>query len=245
MRGPGSSPRGIVYCVLVAFSLTLGGAHAAQGAEQPVVALVTEHRNEMPWIDLAEAALAGDARITLVDREHLDKVLREQKLSLLASSTGGAARTQIGRLLGCDLLIIVRHDADAPAVARVVIADTRTGIRLVNVELPVKALSDAQKLPPELLTSALKRRAIGNPIILAIPPFSNDDLVRQNQFLQTSLATVCEAVAAHHARILLVELDEARELAKENALTGRKAGRALPHYCPCDGSKTLAFRRNL
>jgi hypothetical protein len=226
----------------MAMVLSLGFAGAAQPggattagantAELPVVALVCTERNELPWVDLAETALAADPRIRLVDREHLRKVLEEQKLAALMGPADGAKRVQIGRLVGCDLLIIVRQDPSPQKVVRVVIADTRTGIRLVTAELSAKHAAQMRQLPPALLTTALEKRAVAQPIVLAIPPFANDDLSRSNQFLQSSLATVCEAVAAHYPQILLVELEEARELAKENSLTGRETSRALPYYLP-------------
>jgi hypothetical protein len=210
--------------------LALSSAASVQAKEPPVVAFICEQRNALPWIDVAEAALASDARIRLVDREHLDKVLAEQKLTALSAPDGGAVRIKIGKLVGCDILIMVRHEVDFEDVVRIAIADSHTGIRLMTAKLLNKNEAEMQYQPATLLAAALKKREIADPIILAIPPFTNDDLSRNNQFLQTSLATVCETVAARYPRILLVEFEEARELAKENTLTATATSRMLPHY---------------
>ncbi len=230
MRKLPQPPRFVRCWVLAAVFWLHGHAQALEAADRPVVALITEQRDELPWIDVAEAALGGDTRIRMVDREHLDKVFAERRLTLLMDPRGGAARTRVGKLLGCDLLIVLRYEPEPKSVVHLVIADTSTGIRLVNAGFPAKFLAAKQQLPGELLTTALKKRKVANPIVLAIPPFTNDDLSRENEFLQSSLAAICETVAARHPRFLLVELDEARELAQENSLTARKTRRALPHY---------------
>ncbi len=222
---------GLFGCGLIAaVALIFGDPFSAYAADRTVVALITGQRSEMPWIDVAEAALLSDDRITLVDREHLEQVLKEHQLTALTGPADGAARTRVGKLLGCDLLIVVRNEAKPQDVVRVTIADTRTGIRLVNSVLPARLVTETRRLPQELLATALNKRAIADPIVLAIPPFANDDLSRSNGYLQSSLAIVCEVAASHYPRLLLVELDEARELAKENALTGAEVTRPRAHY---------------
>lgn len=54
------------YFAVAAILFTLGNVPATNSAELPAAALICEQRNELPWVDVAEVALANDARIRLV-----------------------------------------------------------------------------------------------------------------------------------------------------------------------------------
>ena len=84
-----------------------------------------------PSAAIIEASLAGDAKLALVDRSQLTKVLADQKLSLTGAVSPDQAVT-VGRLVNADVLVCLDSiPAEAGRKALAVVAfDAHNGVRL-------------------------------------------------------------------------------------------------------------------
>ena len=80
-------------------------------------------------LDLAEAELGSEAKIELLERRQIERVLREQKLSL----SGLVEANQIvaaGKLLSVDLFAVVETAAGGKEVLGLIVFQAQTGVRL-------------------------------------------------------------------------------------------------------------------
>ena len=107
---------------------------------------------------LAEAKVSQTPGITLLDRQTIDKVLAEQKLTL----SGLVATDQalaVGKLLSVDLFAVLEAGADKKEAAGLVIFDAKTGVRLWDAALPAGTLDETVNATVEaILTAARETR---------------------------------------------------------------------------------------
>jgi hypothetical protein len=233
-------------------------AAAADGARPPAGRGVTcavlhappEGGNDLaPLASLLETELAARPGVTLVERDAIEQVLREQQLGQALGAAQTAQRAALGRLLRADLLIILSPGAPpGPAVAaaatpgppdaaaptshaRLVACETRRGLRLLNAALPLTpdpqadARAAAARVDDALATL---RRDVRE--IVAVPPFASLDLTHEFDHLKGAYAKLLEQALLRRDGVLVVELAEARSLAAEAALAGQDVRRALPLY---------------
>ena len=101
------------------------------------IALVSSDKSESARniMALAEVRLSSAPGLVLVDRQSIDKVLAEQKLSLAGEISADQA-LNLGKLLSVDLFGVVEVGLEAKGVAGLVVFDARTGVHLVDTALP-------------------------------------------------------------------------------------------------------------
>jgi len=215
-------------------------APAAEAAP-PTCALLPDRALDLPaspCYALLEARLLEDPRMAMLERVAIERILKEQQLSMLFSPEGSAARVQAGKLLKADLLILVKasEQSDGKEKTRtltLVVSETTRGLRLFmrtipwsnNPEEDVTALR-------QCITQALAKHAEAITEIYAVPPFVSNDLMRHNDALQTGYARLVEQALLDQQGLVVVELAEARALGNEQALAGNGDGitRKLPLY---------------
>lgn len=236
--------RGMGVCLALA-SLAFGCRRAAEEAPVPVVespapeapreskpvcALVDIGKT--PQAAMLQAKLLSDSSATWVERENIDAVLKEQQLQAAFGPQGVADRVKLGKLLKADLLVLVRLVKDAKEAAlEVVVSETAGGLRLLVRGVTITGDSDADVAA---LLAAVRNgfKKHGEKIreVVAVPPFVSNDLEFTFDHLKGALAKLAETEAMHRPGIVAVELEEARALARELALTGSKLDRPLPLY---------------
>lgn len=202
--------------------------------------------NESLLVPLVEAELgrlAAAGKLVLVERREVEQVLREQELAALFGAEGVGRRIEVGALLRADVLVLLRAravPADPAAgaeegakgpVAEVVVCETSTGLRLETGAIGPGADGEA---PVAAAATEVVERGLGElaePVreICAVPPFVNQDLTHDFAHLKSAYAKLVEQHLLSRPGVRVVELDEARALARELALDGkRRLDRAAP-----------------
>lgn len=185
--------------------------------------------------DLLEADLLG-ADLKMVERQAIDKVLKEQQLSALSDPNAVGARVQLGRMLKADVLVMLTADAKAPNHARLVVCESSSGIRTAvrNLSLDGKPEAVAGSLAKEIATAvAASKKVASGGELCGIPPFISKDLVYDFDAMKGAYATLTEQAVISRVGIATVELAEAQALERELILAGqagKKIERPLPLY---------------
>jgi len=231
-----------VCCLLL---LLIFGAvpvtHAAAGTAA-VCALVTDTAlglDQAPVTALLETRLAQETGITLVDRGDIARVLHEQTLARLFGPEDGKERIATGRILKADLLILLQAGerevtpTQKSRFMNIVISETAGGLRLLvrtvpwtaNVEVDAAALQ-------AVVRQGLRKSTEKITAICAVPPLVSNDLTHDEDYLQNNFARLLEQRVLEQPGIVAVELNEARAIASEYALsaTGAQVVRPLPFY---------------
>lgn len=160
-----------------------------------------------------------------MEREELARITAEQELASAFGPSGGAGRMQLGSILKADVLILLRRIDDT--THEIVVCETARGLRLA-----VAKIGDKQQPVPEAAGEA----ALLEPIVLAgvrkglspvrevatVPAFFSKDLTYRHEQLKAVYATLVEQVMLQHEGLVLVELDEARAVAREVAIAGQE-----------------------
>ena len=144
------------------------------------VALVSSDKSEAirNVLTLAEAKLSQTPGIKLLERQGIDKILAEQKLSLSGVVATDQALT-IGKLLSVDLFAVVEAGLDKKEAAGLVIFDAKTGVRLWDAALPSGTLDLTVTATVEAVrTAQQKRGAIGKLRPVCLMTVRNADLPR-------------------------------------------------------------------
>ena len=199
----------------------------------PVVAVLFEGGpHQTPIIALLEEKLSQSRDWVLVERERIKDILKEQKLAMFFGAESVRERIKFGRLLGADLLLLVSfHEAPMPHL-RIVISETKQGLRIRNAQLFVSDSpgDDVDGIQKEL-ELALKKLAESIEVICAVPSFINQDLSRKYEHLQSGYARMIQTMLLQMPGIIVVETAEARAIAEEISLTGAEdVKRDLPLY---------------
>jgi hypothetical protein len=118
------------------------------GARTPVVQQV---------LALAEPRISQTPGVELLERQAIDRVLAEQKLSLSGIVATDQAVT-VGKLLSVDLFAVLETGASKTELAGFVIFDARTGVRLWDAALPSGDLDQAVKATVDGVRAALRKR---------------------------------------------------------------------------------------
>ncbi|MBN1506183.1 MAG: hypothetical protein JW955_05030 [Sedimentisphaerales bacterium] len=204
----------------------------------PVCAIIADQAVQEEYlalIGLLEAKLSGNGKLRLVERNEIDKVLKEQELGAAFAAEGVGRRIKLGALLKADLLVFLRErqgkEKDAKAI-EVAVAETRRGLRLVMetttweparaeqiVDNSVGAVHRASNLAPR---ADLR--------IFAVSPFECRDLMRDYAGQRRGYARLVEEYLIQGSSVAVVELAEARALVRESAVSGDRLSRELPPY---------------
>ncbi len=182
-------------------------------------------------VALLEPQLAAGSKIELVERQQIDKLVREQELSAAFGADAVGARVALGKLLQADLLVFVRAEPGSPPQASVAIAESHQGLRLVR---GLVSLADAQAAANEvekLAEAALEKLSAKKRELFAVPPFACNDLGFSYGYLKTAYPKLIEGWLIRQPGVVVVEFAEAKAIAKEIALTGGSdISRPLPLY---------------
>jgi len=187
---------------------------------------------EQALCDLALTELSNVQTVTLIEREQIDKVLNELKLSAAMSADGTTDRLRLGKLLGADALAVVTITGEPVPKLRLVIADCHYGARLRVTELPwseaaMPAL--AAHLANEVV-AVQQQYAGGITRIYGVPGFVSHSLLRNYDPLQQRFSDLLQNILLLQPGVAVVEITEARRISQELALAGALNNRRV---VPC------------
>ena len=180
---------------------------------------------------LVEQTLLASKQAVWLERTEIDKLIHEQQLQLLLGPEAVKERSGLGRLLKADLLVILRHVAKPVEHEEMVVCETASGLRLGVHSVPASsnAEADAKQLAALAEQSMAKQREQIRDIC-AVPPFLSQDLTFEDDYLKAAYAKMVEEIIRQWPGLLSVELEEARAIAREAALSESGIRRMVPLY---------------
>jgi hypothetical protein len=201
-------------------------------AKTRIGVIVTSATEKEKFVPLLELRLSQHPSVVLVERRDIEKVLREQELQALLAPDAPDKRAALGKMLKADLLVFLsRGDKPKPHVV-ITVCETQQGLRLriAPVLLTGKPENEGDDVFKQIEAAARKlHERIAD--IVAVPPLVNNSLTHEADYLQGAYAQFIESSLLHRPGLLVVELAEAKALAREIVLSGSQGiDRRLPLY---------------
>ncbi len=169
--------------------------------------------------------------IELVERDEVEKVLREQELGALVENAATGRPRKIARLLRAERLLVIDGSwTQSRAELRIVIDDTVIGARLFDEPLTVSK-PDPEKvcsMAVDLLEDSMRRFPEGIRSAIAVPFFVSKGLEKRHDSLQQEYAKVVSQSLMRAPGIAVVSLDELQNIRAELALSSSEINRVVP-----------------
>ena len=139
-------------------------------------------------IALAEAKLSTCEGLEVLDRLQIERVLKEQKLSL-SGLVDASQAVKVGQILSVDLFVIVEKTADGKEAFGCLIYDANSGLRLWDAALSSDGIEATVDGVVAGVDAAVRKRVAGPQMLrtMSIVGVRNADLPR-------SVDTVCESL---------------------------------------------------
>ncbi len=210
--------------------LTLFAAGRLDAAVR-VALLQTDLKQSGDIVSLVEASLTAAGKVTLVERQQVEKILHEQDLQTVLGADAVVGRAAMGKLLQADLLVFIQPHEKPELSLGVVISETHHGLRLIRQAIPCKDSQSAATALQTLIDAAVEKQSRAIREVFAVPPLISDDLGFEFDHLKGAYAKVIEGALSEQQGVVVVELDEARAVAKEITLSNADdVHRPLPLY---------------
>lgn len=206
----------------------LGTVHAAVVRVAVVGSHDAEPDRDRGVAALAEAVLSTRDGFEVLERQQIDRVLKEQKLSL-AGLVDAATVVKAGKLLAVDLFAQIEQSADGKEALACIVFDSHTGVRLCDESLKtggVEAIADQVAQCVEL---AEKKRSAGLLTLqtLSLVGVRNADLPRAIDTQCQSLGMLLERELIRSGNVALLERTRLAWLQQEQNLTAAPDARQL------------------
>lgn len=223
--GIANMQRQFLWIIVVLCSTSVPNVAAEADALRRWAVLAAPEVREAGVSDLLTAKLS-QREFELVERDQLDAVLKEVKLSqLLGSQT--SERLSLGARLRADVLVLLSVvEVDQSRLLKVVISECRQGARL-RAEFLAWSSAGKAIAPDDLATSceqiAIETRtqfAGGVRELVAVTPLLSKNLTREFDHLQTGYAALLGRAISQAPGTAVVEIEEARSIRQELAVTG-------------------------
>jgi WD40 repeat protein len=178
--------------------------------------------------ELALAQLADQKGIVLLERAAMDRLLREQKLSLAGVVSADTA-VQAGKILAADLLAVLEPAPDQKQALGCIVFDAATGVRLFDAGFTRSdAALQAREAAAGVRGAVRKWRAgLGNLKTVCFLPVRNADLPRGMDPFCEALAASLQRQMLHHPAVVTLERQRLDAVTKEKALAVQAATREL------------------
>lgn len=224
-------------CLWMSLVLDLGVANAADAPLRRWAVLAAPEVRESGVSDLLTVMLS-EQEFELVERDQLETVLKELKLSqLLGAQTG--ERLSLGARLRADALVLLSVvEVEQSRSVRVVVCECHQGVRLRTEFLswsaestdPSKASVPAadRATPPNELAELCAKIAVetrtqfagGVRELVAVTPMLSKNLTRSFDHLQIGYAALLGQAISEVPGTAVIEIEEARAIGQELAVTG-------------------------
>lgn len=175
--------------------------------------------------DLLGAVLSKEASLQLVERELLDRTLKELDLAAFLGAGSTAARLTLGKTLAAEGLILLsiekRQGGDA---LRVDLCDCRYGARLRSEFLPYGAANREALVRRCTTTLDEVRRQYRSGVrrIVCVPDFVSRNLQNTHASMQAACAQLLRERLIRAPGVAVVEIDEAEAIGRELQLAGKE-----------------------
>jgi hypothetical protein len=178
--------------------------------------------------DLAGVKLGDDKAVTLLERAAIDRVLREQKLSLSGLVDADTA-VKAGKILAVDLLGVIDAAADAKQNLGLVVFDAASGVRLLDIGFTTSDLEEQARAAAGGVRAAAAKWRTGtkNLKTVCFLPVRNGDLPRHMDPFAEALGATLERQLLHHPGIATLERKRLEGVTREKGLAPDAATREL------------------
>lgn len=201
------------------FVFLLAPALAEQRALPRWALMATDDVADCGLLDLLTVELSRDDSLQLVERAHLQMVMRELELSALVKPGRVSDRLQLGKTLKANALMVLSFDGAADKRRLdVVVCDADRGIRLWQGTFAYHGEADVEKLVRECAATVdevRQRFAVGVRHVVAVPPFLSEDFEQRFDYLQTRYRDLLSSALVARAGVAVVEIEEARAILRE------------------------------
>jgi len=173
--------------------------------------------------DLLGARLAQDASLILVERELLDRTMKELDLSTFLGAGSTAARLQLGKTLAAEGLILLSVEKRPEGQAlRLDLCDCRYGARLRSEWLRHEAADReaTAKRCAAMLDDVRRQYRAGVRRIVCVPDFVSQNLKNTYVSMQAACAQLVRERLLRVPGVAVVEIDEAEAIGRELQLGG-------------------------
>lgn len=213
---------------LVLFSVTLAvlACVAAASAKTRVALLGPAQGGPIQKLaSLAEARLSESGEFQVVERQQIDRILTEQKLSLSDLVRGDNA-VKIGQISGADLLAVLEgNDLAGPGLT---VIDAKTGVRLWDASL----MAAAHQAPGEAVFDAVraadaKRQHLDTLRTVCLLAVRNADLPPAMNTFCDAVGLLTERELVGSASLALLDRTRLDLITRERALSPAPVGNDL------------------
>jgi WD40 repeat protein len=200
------------------------------GPKSRKVALITQENSDSAraLLDLAQVELSRDKRVVLLERQAIERVLAEQKLTL-SGLVDAATAAKVGQLLGVELFAIIETGGPKKDAYGIIVYDTGSGVRYVDRAIPDGELSERVKVVVEAALSAVEKEMKGSKELktLSVRAVRNAELPVDRETTCRSLAAILERQILGSANVAMLERKRLEFLNKERKLPARVDAEAL------------------
>lgn len=178
--------------------------------------------------DLSLAKLSTEPGIQLLERAAIERVLREQALSLSGLVDAGTA-VKVGQLLAVDVLGIIDSAPAAKSSIGLVVFDAASGVRLADIVFSQTELEAQAAETAAVVRSALAkwRAGLRNVKTVCFLPVRNADLPRSMDEYCQALSASLERHLVQHPGFVTLERKRLEAVTQEKELSAAAATRAL------------------
>jgi hypothetical protein len=232
----------IFFSFFLFIAVLLPYCMAAEADSQIRLAMVdTGISDKLPasFLDLLLVSFKNYPDIALIERTEVDKILKEQALSLSFSAKDVL---QPGRIQFAHALLMLESvKSDSSVFVRIRLVDTRYGLKLWDAMTPLPAGSDSKAQAQKLAESAAgKLRNFNvdpqNLIPLGVSAIRSEELTPKWDWLSDSLAFGIEQNLALYPGVILMERFRTEALRNERTLTQGLPEALRPSAVFIDGS---------
>lgn len=195
------------------------------------IALVTNCSNDVvrDTIALAEAQIAPNEDVALLERAAVDRLLDEHELAL-SGLADMATAIRVGKVLAVDLLGVLEGNPKATnqAAFGLVIFDARTGVRLCDEAMPVDPEKGAGKIVDTLETAVAKYRSpAASKKTVSIVTVRNVDLPMDKDAVCEAVGRILERRLVRSPDVLVLERRLLEHVGRERAISAEAPANAL------------------
>jgi uncharacterized protein (TIGR03435 family) len=175
-----------------------------------------------PFLDVLLAAFNRYPDVALLERTEINRLLKEQALSLSLSNTDFV---KAGKLLAADSLLMLESGAsEGQALLRCRLVDTHYGFKLWDTSLPFPAKPEEYQIQAEVLARQATQKISKiklkpeNLMMLGVSNFSSEELSPKWEWLSDAFATAVEQNLALYPGVILLERTKTGALRDERTL---------------------------
>jgi len=179
----------------------------------------------MKTADLLLAGLSENPEMVFVERESIKEITKELELNALIQAGGSGRRASLLGLMKADrLMVLSSRSSNGQNTLQVVIAESTQGARLAAMEFRVNPEQELVGRLIRLIQTTNQHYAGGIKAVVGVAPLTPENLEQGDDHLSTTYRDLLQGEFSLLPGVAVIELDEARAIAAEMAISGGDVG---------------------